>query len=454
MRKRRALFIAYRYPPLANVGVFRTLRFTRYLGEFGWHSSVVTLTPDAGAGRVDQELSKLVPPDVSVEHVDLVRLEERIKPFLMRWMPWLPGLNRSEKPAERENEHKNKPNNAAASFEFGGEHTFREKVLELLFALPDDKVGWKGPAVRSGIQAARKWKPDVVIGTAPPFTPILVAQEIAQRLSLPLVIDFRDPWSRVPWGPRNKSFLSQWLVRRMEKQAVRSASKVILNTRHMADEFREYYSSIPAEKFVYLSNGFDPDLKREVDKYLKSYVPGQNAVFRLMHPGSLYRNRDPRSVLHALSILKDRGVAVRIEQLGPVESSFELDRIARELNIDDRFSVEPAVPHQEMLRKMVDVDGFLLIQPETAIQVPGKLFEMILFRKPIAAVTCKGAVADIVEKYKIGEVSTATCPNSIADSIQRLVEAKNHTGNWSGAIADFDGCKLTRQLAENINSVC
>src|SRR5215213_10217787 len=40
--QRRALVIAYYFPPLGGAGVQRTLKFVRYLPEFGWRTTVVS----------------------------------------------------------------------------------------------------------------------------------------------------------------------------------------------------------------------------------------------------------------------------------------------------------------------------------------------------------------------------------------------------------------------------
>ena len=39
---RRALVIAYFFPPLGGAGVQRTLKFVKYLPEFGWNATVVS----------------------------------------------------------------------------------------------------------------------------------------------------------------------------------------------------------------------------------------------------------------------------------------------------------------------------------------------------------------------------------------------------------------------------
>src|SRR5438034_805988 len=52
MKLRHALFIAFHYPPEASSsGVLRTLKYSRFLGEFGWRVSVIAPESDASDFR-------------------------------------------------------------------------------------------------------------------------------------------------------------------------------------------------------------------------------------------------------------------------------------------------------------------------------------------------------------------------------------------------------------------
>ena len=62
---RTVLMIAYAFPPEAYVGGRRTLKYCKYLGQFGWRSIVVTIKPRPDAFQ-DESLSRQLPPDVVV----------------------------------------------------------------------------------------------------------------------------------------------------------------------------------------------------------------------------------------------------------------------------------------------------------------------------------------------------------------------------------------------------
>src|ERR1700687_126639 len=63
---KHALVVAYHYPPeSSSSGVLRTLKYTRYLGRFGWRVTVLTL--DREAYQVtDPKLEEQIPQTVRV----------------------------------------------------------------------------------------------------------------------------------------------------------------------------------------------------------------------------------------------------------------------------------------------------------------------------------------------------------------------------------------------------
>jgi hypothetical protein len=48
-RMRSVIMIAYCFPPEGNAGVYRPLRFVRYLPTMDWNASVIALDTDAYA---------------------------------------------------------------------------------------------------------------------------------------------------------------------------------------------------------------------------------------------------------------------------------------------------------------------------------------------------------------------------------------------------------------------
>lgn len=443
MRPNRVLFASYSFPPSANVGVFRALRFVSCLPAFGWEAVILASEPEAKT-RLDISLAAKVPSSTVIRRVPIVRTEEVIK----NRFHFLLGLL-TRKANSSTNSSKSLPNPLGSAIPLeseDGSANLKNKLKEFFFAIPDDRVAWKKPAVRAGMELVRAHRPEVVLATAPPFSTMLVAAEIARKAKLPLVLDFRDPWTRVPWGPRNKSKYGQRRAIQLERFCVSQAARVILNTEALKSDFLRHYQEMDAKKFCCIPNGYDNDLLDQVASMAPARANAPSC-FTILHPGSLYRRRDPTPILHALAKLKSAGNEVCFQQLGHCDPVFGLETLAQQLGVTSNLQVCSAIPHQQMLQRMLDVDAFCLVQPDTDLQVPGKLFEMILFRKPILALTGKGALADIILKFQLGAVADPTNTDEIARAIVSLTSLDKKTPRWDDVLREFDGRKLTEKLS-------
>ena len=99
---------------------------------------------------------------------------------------------------------------------------------------------------------------------------------------------------------------------------------------------------------------------------------------------------------------------------------------------------------------MAATDIFIIVYPTARAQVPCKLYEMMMFRKPIVALMGEGDAADILQRYGLGLRVNPDDSQSLASAIVRSAQqsASNHFGRGqSDALSAFDGRKLTGNLA-------
>ena len=93
---RTVLMIAYAFPPEAYVGGRRTLKYCKYLGEFGWRPIVLTIRPRASAFQ-DERLTHQLPENLEVHRTrDVDGVEWMAK--AAAW--WHRMRRRSEAPRE------------------------------------------------------------------------------------------------------------------------------------------------------------------------------------------------------------------------------------------------------------------------------------------------------------------------------------------------------------------
>ncbi|MCH7540850.1 MAG: hypothetical protein IH999_10725 [Proteobacteria bacterium] len=65
----------------------------------------------------------------------------------------------------------------------------------------DHNAGWLPFALRTARKTTKRWRPEVIFASGPPFTTLLVGRLLARRIGTPWVVEFRDRWSDDPYYP-------------------------------------------------------------------------------------------------------------------------------------------------------------------------------------------------------------------------------------------------------------
>lgn len=431
---RSVLLVTAHFPPNRRAGTHRLLRFARNLDALGWRVSVLTVDPESYRDGVplDDGLLKQVPASVRVV--------------------------RTRVPGRRKRTAASPPSAAARTVAAASPVRRRDPLRALrrfwqdLSSTPDHELPWLFAAVPAGVRLIEEQGVDVLVSSAPPFTTHLIAAELARRTALPWVADFRDPWSRAPWGIewRNNGWTG-WVHRKLERLTVRRASRVVLNTRPMRDDFVAHYPGMGA-KFLAIPNGFDTDA---LDRGVRPVVRTAAAdTLVLCHTGSLYQARDPRPLLRALATVLSDGslprTAIQLQLVGGAGAEFDTGGEVDRLGLSDAVEFVPPVSHGESLGYLRAADVLLVVQPDTAVQVPVKFYEYLWARKPILALASPGAVADLIDEGSIGLVVRADNERAIADALRALYRRRATLSSQYVAPATFlqelEGTTLTRRL--------
>jgi glycosyltransferase involved in cell wall biosynthesis len=399
---RRALFIAYHYPPSRTAGTFRTVRFENHLRRAGWGVSVVTVAVPGGAPVDGPEVYR-------ARELDL--LGAVLKPLNR-----LRGLRRRR--AAGGGGAASSGDKARRPARPGAWQRAKDRV-SLLLTFPDSSVGWVPGAIRAGRRAVRRDGASVLYTSGPPHSVHLAGWALKALTGRPWAADFRDPWARKPWLAAHER--EGWRARalaRLERRVVRAADRVILNTDRMRDDFARAYPELDGDRFLSIPNGYDPALFEGLARRREA------GPMRIIHAGTLYRKRDPGVLLDAVRALLDAGDLaedeIELRFLGSVSAEVPFEARIRDLGLEKVVAVLPSVPHRECLQALYDADVLLIVQPETETQVPGKLYEYLYVGHPILALTHDGATADLVRRAAAGEVADPDRPEQVADAVRAL----------------------------------
>jgi glycosyltransferase involved in cell wall biosynthesis len=347
----RVLMVAYHFPPLrGSSGIQRTLRFCRYLPEFGWNPVVLTAHPRA-YDDVDMASVREIPAGVPVHRA-----------FAL---------------------------NAARHLSIRGRYP-------ALLALPDRWSSWLAGAVAKGLAVIRKERINVIFSTYPIATAHVVGLALRRLTGLPWIADFRDPMAQngYPSDPRiHRSF--EWI----EERTLRHCARALFTSPGAIRDYRQRYPHVPAERYALVENGYDEEVFAAAAANSKESMAGSEHEPRtsggrvvILHSGIVYPSeRDPAPLFAALGKLKRDGVidARRVEfRFRASGYDALLASLAAHEDIVDLVTLAPPVPYAEAVREMMEVDGLLLMQAANCnSQIPAQAYEYLRAGRPIFALT-------------------------------------------------------------------
>ncbi|RIK73460.1 MAG: hypothetical protein DCC67_17920, partial [Planctomycetota bacterium] len=164
--------ISYPFPPANSGGVFRILRFCKYLPEFGWEPIVLTPKPEAVHPiTVDPTLDALIPANLEVHRTTVLRPIVRAKAGLERVKQR--GQRSADVPVAGPPGERSLPTPASPPVSALGGSRLRNQIKtweQRFFSNPDRHIGWLLPAVWAGLRLIRRRRPAVIYTTGPPHS--------------------------------------------------------------------------------------------------------------------------------------------------------------------------------------------------------------------------------------------------------------------------------------------
>ncbi len=277
--------------------------------------------------------------------------------------------------------------------------------------------------------AILKEKPDVLYVSMPPFSMGIVALDIANKFSLPLITDMRDAWSL--WGSAPYSTRIHYnLVKRLEYKLFKYSKYIISTSEEMASDFYDLHKDIDKNKFKVIYNGYDKF--EEV-----SATVNNNTVYTVGYVGGFYYDPNIEDLMNVKwykrSLLKKFYYSPRKEYwkyrspfyfLKAIYELFEsqpqlkskikfeyignapdwLNDMIEEFNLQDNFINHGFLPKNEVLKIESTWDAILAtsekIENGHHYTIPSKSFDSIKLKKQILAFVTPGSQYIFLKNYK------------------------------------------------------
>ncbi len=385
---KKVLMIAYHFPPLhGSSGIQRTLKFSKYLPEFGWEPVILSAHPRAFPS-ISRALMAEIPEGTRV-----------VRAFAF---------------------------DAARHLSVGGKYP-------MSLALPDRWASWWLGGVPAGLRLIRECRPDLIWSTYPIATAHLIGLTLNRLTGIPWVADFRDPMTDANYPPEKaRRDVYRWIERRV----MENCSRAVFTTPGAVKVHRNRYPDIPKEKIIEISNGYDEENFASI-----SVVPQteRKRQIVLLHSGIIYSaERDPTQLFAALSALSKSG-RIHPEDLKVVLRATQNDRHLEELisafGIGKFVELAPPIPYQSALAEMLTVDALLILQASNCNQqIPAKLYEYLRAQKPILALTDpKGDTASTLMEAGVDTIAPLDSKDAIIPMLMHFMTlVRNGTAPITG----------------------
>lgn len=433
----RVLMLAYFYPPLGGAGVQRSLKYSKYLPEFGIEPSVISA--DSSAYTQDSSLLAEVPAEIEVLRLRHVPMMARLLSLVRRHA--LVGT----------------PAATSGAVQSGGEAStahWRDRALRAVGALqfPDDKVAWARQVVPAALSLMKRAPIDLVYSSAPPVSAHLAAMQVARRARVPWVADFRDLWTENP--AYSAPYWRRALDRRLEGRILAGADGIVTVSEHLASALADRVR--PGVPVLNIPNGYD-----EADFAGETARERGPDRFCIVHAGTFYGHQSPFSFLRGVEqLFKDEPEArerLRIRFVGSVGSRFEPLLTSFEKRNPGVLERTGYVEHGRAIAEILAADALLLViggdSKSTTGVMTGKLFEYLRAGRPILLLGApNGEAAQLLRKTGAGEALDHSEPSQVAALLSRWMVGTAPRPVQESAAA-YERRALTGRLAEFFRAV-
>lgn len=457
MPEKRVLLIAHDFPPIRSSGIYRPAKFAKYLPEFGWTPVVLSAEP-FGTGTRDDSLLSQLPSGIRIHRANRPSLIDAEAELYLRLFGRDPRPDAVPPAVAHQHPNAAVPPRAGHSIKsilLSRILSPARRALQHVLYFPDDANLWALEALRLGRRILSAERVDVIYSTSSPASSHLVGHLLSRQFGIPHVTEFRDPWSRnIP--RRLDPPLRKMVERRLEHRVLRHAARIIYISDRLAQQARETFADLPADRFVVIENGYD-----EADfGSLPPFHRAPGLPLRLLNVGTIYSSAGFEAVLQSIEqVRRDRGPdAIRLIHVGPLLGD-QKERLSAP-DIADCVELRGTVPHSQIATLMNSVDIHLLTVPDgdesRPANIPGKVYEQLRSGRPILYVGARGDSWNRVADAAAGWTLTPQEQASLTELLQSLVDQATQGTLRSGALRErvqrFERRELTRALADVLDA--
>ncbi len=431
MDKKKALIITYYWPPGGGSGVQRWLKFAKYLDKFGWEPIIYTPSNPEYPSE-DNSLLKDIPENITA-------IKRPIKePY--RLYKVFSGKKSSEKIQ-------------TGFLNESGKSSFIEKISRWLrgnIFIPDARKFWIRPSVKFLTGWLKANPVDVIISTGPPHSMHIIALKLKEKVNIPWIADYRDPWTSVYYFEDLKlSKVAKKKHKKLEQLCLDNADKIIVVGETMKNDF----AKITNTPISIIANGFDTSDYEGVK-------PVKPEKFNIMYTGTFLSQQNPEELWEVLGEMVKSNESfkqhLKISCIG--KTDIEVLKSIEKNGLKEFLELTKYIPHKD-IPQMQQNSAILLLClnriDNASYIITGKVFEYMASRKPILAICPENSdVAKIIRETNTGWIVPFDDKTNLAKTIKNsfALYKDNCLICKTYKITAFTRENLTGQLVEELNA--
>ena len=422
---KNVLVITYYWPPAGGPGVQRTLKFVKYMKEFGWNP--IVLCPESGDYPILDSSHEADTRNIKVYKQNFFEPHNLYKK--------LKGMKETEQ--------------ITTTVLTDKSNSFIDKLskwIRLNLFIPDARMGWIYSKNKFINRIFEENEIDLIYSSGPPHSAHLVARKWAKKKKCPYAVDLRDPWTDfVSYQENKRSFFATKLDKSLEEKVLTKAEKVIVISPSMKESYLKYKES---DLIEVITNGFD-----EEDFENNTTEPVE---FNWTYSGNLDKNRVPYPLLDAVSEFnKIHPNVIKLSFVG--RQCPELHEYIKKLEIETSCEIEDYVSHKEAIKRVQSTFGLVLVidnVPNNESFLTGKIFEYIGAKKRIIGIgPTKGDAAKVLNESSAGEMFSYNDSASILEYLKKSYKDFCEKTVFENQSEMYTRKRLTEKLCKVFNDI-
>ena len=453
LSKCKQVFIAaYFFPPLSGSGVFRSLKFVKYLGEFGWNATVFAAdSPPLEWNYTDESLLSEIPKEVKV-----IRLPDRIG-----------TMQKTSFSIAEENElllfleNAFEESEEAKTFFLSLAQTKSEKTMLMTF--PCYALLWAWDVIQFIEKNLDLSQFQIIYTTSGPYSTHLIGFYLKKKYNIPWIADYRDPWTKNAYlyNAKSKETVRFKLLSELENILLKTADRNLWVEENTAESHRRYFD-LPLGKTIGITNGYD-----EADFANLEASKVQPEKFTITYSGMAMLPANIKGIQACFSALRQLLDEKRMDSNNICfrfvgDTKQDITELAVPYGLEGIVQQVGYCIHSKAIQANLNSNILLLVigdEPRQKYVHASKFFEYLRSGRPILALApTDGVVAETLRESRHGEAHLSTDLFGIKEMIlreyQKWQRGEEQERLHSPLIERFERKNLTRQLASIFNEVC